>query len=304
MAHVFIKPSVVAARGVAVLYNTIVLAGRVSRDFDDAFNGKVGDTINIRTPSVFSPKVFNRATGIELQEANETSFPLVLDTLLDISFAVTAEDLSLNIVDFTEQFLVPAMEGFAQDIDGRLAEGLVDAAEAAAGGGTASATGATAANVAYNKAREILSRNKMPLTERYGVLSPEGVTKVLSDPLLVEADKSGATDALRNAAVGRIFGIENYESQTFGLGSGDKGQADGVVFHRSAYVLASRVLDKPMDEGADASIQSYKGIGLRVVKSYDINKKQDVVSLDTLIGHKPVPSRQKGIVQLDFGQGS
>ncbi len=297
MPHTLIKPTVIARRGLAVLYNQAVLAGLVSRDFDADFAGKVGDTINVRTPTTFVAKVFDRNNGIELQDAIETSFPLELDTLLDVSFPVTAEDLSLNIVDFQEQFLVPAMEALIQDIDGRIAEGLVDAASAVA-------DGSTTPSDAYRDARAKLSRAKMPLTERYAVLSPEAVSDVTTDDLLVKANESGSTDALRDANIGRVFGIENYESQVFGHGSGDKGQADGVAFHRSAYVLASRTLDAPLEENADSAVESYRGFGLRVVKDYDITYKQDVVSVDTLIGVAAVPSRTGGIVELNFGQGS
>lgn len=303
MAHTLIKPTVIARRALAVLYNTTLLAGLISRDWDDAFNGKVGDTINVRVPTVFEAKVFNRSNGIELQDANETSFPLVLDTILDVSFPVTSEDLSLDITDFTNQFIVPAMEAIVQDVDGRLAEKLVDIANAAGGGGVAS--GVTTPSDAFREARARISRAKMPLTERYAVLSPEATSDALGDPLLVKVNESGSTDALRNAQLGRIFGIDTYESQVLGHGPNDKGQADGVAFHRSAVVLASRPLDRPMGVAAEqVAVESYKGIGLRVVKDYDIDKKQDVVSVDLLLGVSGVPSRKAGVVELDFGQGS
>ncbi len=40
MANRFITTHVIAARGLATLYNTIVLAGLVWRDFDADFRGK------------------------------------------------------------------------------------------------------------------------------------------------------------------------------------------------------------------------------------------------------------------------
>lgn len=303
MAHTLIKPTVIARRALAVLRNTSLLASLVSRDWDDNFNGKVGDTVNVRVPTAFEAKVFDRNVGIELQDATETSFPLVLDTILDVSFPVTAEDLTLNIDNFTEQFIVPAMIAIVEGVDGRLAETLIDTAEGAGGGGTAN--GATLASDAYREARKRLSRAKFPLTERYAVLSPEGVSEVLTDPLLVKANESGSTDALRDAQLGRIFGIENYESQVFGSGPNDAGQADGVAFHRSAVVLATRPLDKPMGLPADqVAVENFEGIGLRVVRDYDIDLKQDVISVDLLLGVNVVPSRKAGVVALDFGQGS
>src|SRR4051812_34529085 len=100
MAHTFISPTVIAQRALATLYNSTLLAGLVYRDYDAAFAGKVGDTVNVRKPATFEAKVFDRAVGIELQDARETSFPVVLDTILDVSFPVTSEELTLEIDDF------------------------------------------------------------------------------------------------------------------------------------------------------------------------------------------------------------
>lgn len=302
MANTFITPSVIAKVGLAKLYNTIVLAGLVNRDYDDDFAGKVGDTITIKSPASFTAQVFNRNSGIQLQDATEGSTTATLDTLLDVSFAVTAEELSLKITDFQKQLLDPAMEALAQDIDGRLAEALVDAAERAGGGGTAS-QGAGTPSSTIRTARAILGRNKLPMENRYAVLSPEAAAKMLGEDLLVRADASGSTAALRDALIGRVHGFGTYETQTLGYGPNDKGQADGIAFHRDAVALISRTLPAP--EGvapSQVAIANYKGLGLRVVKAYDINKKQDVVSIDTLIGVKEL--RKEAAVQLDLSIGS
>ena len=114
MPNEIITPSLVARVGLATLYNTTVLAGLVWRDFDPDFSGKQGDTITIRKPAVFEAKEFNRATGIELQDIDEDGVPLKLDHLADVSFPVTAEELTLSIDDFSARLLTPAMEAIVQ----------------------------------------------------------------------------------------------------------------------------------------------------------------------------------------------
>ena len=305
MAHTFIKPTVIARRALAVLYNSTVLAALVHRDYDEEFNGKVGDTITVRTPATFTANVFDRNTGIVLQDATESSTTVVLDTLLDVSFPVTSEDLSLNIDDFSSRLLAPAMEAIVQDVDGRLAEKLIDAAEGAGGGGTATWSGSKPSSVFVGEtgARSKLGRAKAPTTQRYALFSPEAAGVALTEELIVAADKSGWTDALREGSVGKLFGFDTYESQVLGYGAADKGQADGVAFHRDAVALVSRTLDKPMGvSDSQVAVENYKGLGLRVVREYDINKKQDVVSVDFLIGLKAL--RPSWAVQLSFGLGS
>lgn len=301
MANTFITPSVIARRGLATLYNNTVLSNLVWRDFDPDFTGKQGDTVTIRKPAVFSAESFNRSSGVTLQDATESSTTVVLNTIGNVSFAVTDEDMTLEVEDFENQLLVPAMEALIQKIDGELAEALIDAAETAGGGGTATMN--SVASDAIIEARTNLGRGKLPTTDRHAVLSPEGAGVALADTLFVQADKSGATDGLREGSIGRVFGFDTYESQVFGLGSGDKGVADGVAFHRSAVTLAVRPLDVPRGLPADkVAVENYKGLSLRTTYSYNSAKKQDEVSCDILYGI--ATTRKEGAVQLSFGQGS
>lgn len=301
MPNTFITPSVIARMGLATLYNTTVLAQLVWRDFDNEFTQKVGDTITVRKPAIFEAETFDRSAGITLQDAGEDSVSIKLDTIKNVSFLVTDEDMTLVVDDFRARLLTPAMEALVQALDGDLAEALVDAAQGAGGGGTATET--AAASDAIIDARTILSRYKAPASERYAVLSPEGTGEALRDELFVQANKSGSTDALREANIGRVFGIDTYESQVFGEGPGDRGQADGVAFHRSAVTAALRPLDRPQGVAPNmAAVESYRGLSLRAVYAYNNTYKQDEVSVDILYGIEP--TRPELAVALDLGQGS
>lgn len=302
MANTFITPTLIAKRALATLYNTIVLAELVWRDFDADFTNAQGDTVTVRKPAVFTAEEYNQSTGVTVQDATEGSTSITLDKIANVSFLVTDKQMALNIEDFQGQLLTPAAEAIAQKIDGDIAEALVDAAEGAGGGGTVS-MGLGKGNDVFRYARRNLTRNKLPASERYSVLSPEGATVALGDDLLIAADKSGSTDALREAILGRLLGLETYESQVFGVGPGDRGQADGIAFHRSAVVLAVRQLGTPKGVAdGQATVQNYKSISLRTVYEYNLKFKQDEVSVDVLYGVKA--TRPEGAVQLDMGQGS
>lgn len=305
MSNTFITPTVIARTALAVLYNRTVFAQLSWRDFDPDFNGKQGASVTIRTPAQLTASTFDRNSGISTQAVTEGSDTIGLDTIADVSVDITAEDLLLNIEDFTTQIAEPAMEAIAQKIDGELAEKLVDTAEGVGGGGTATWTSSTPSTVFTGETGAVakFGRAKIAETERYAVFSPEAAGVCLTQSLFVEADKSGSTDGLRNASIGRVFGFENYMSQALGYGSGDKGQADGIAFHRHAVALASRSL--PIPDGVapnQAAIEGYKGFGIRVVKDYDINKKQDVCSFDFLYGLKAL--RKSAALQLSLGLGS
>lgn len=300
MANTFITPSVISATGLATLQNTMVLAPLVWRDFDSDFRGKQGDTVTIRKPAVFDAEEFDRTQGITIQDATEDSMPLTLDKVANVSFAVTDEQMTLEIDAFQSQLLTPAMEAIAQAIDGGVADELVAAAVAA---GQVASAGEAVANAAFRAARAILSRNKLPTTDRYAVLSPEGISGALGDDLLISANRAGTTDALREANIGRLLGFDTYESQVFGEGPGERGSADGVAFHRTAVTLAIRPLDQPKGLAPNqVSVQAYKGISLRTVYAYNNTYKQDEVSVDVLYGI--ATTREEAAVEIDLGQGS
>ena len=290
MANDFITPQLVARTVLATLYNQTVLLPLVWRDFDADFAGKQGATVNVRKPAVFEAQDFNRATGIVIQDADEDSVPITLDRLIDVSFAVGAEELTLEIDAFEERLLSPAMEAINQRVDSDIAEALLEAADESSQEVGPPTGGATASSVLTGEegARAILGRNRLPTAGRSFVVGPEGAGVCLEDPLFVQADKSGSTDGLREASIGRVFGFDTYETQTFGdpdASGSPRSEYDGVAFQRQAVVYATRTLERPRGaaEGTVA-VEEYRGIGIRTVIDYDLSKKQDVCSLDTLYG--------------------
>lgn len=323
MANTFVTPQVIATVALATLYNDTVIAGLVFRDYDNDFTGRIGDTINVRVPVIFTANEFDRDDGITIQNATEDRFPVQLNKIADVSFGVTSEELTLDIDDFAARLINPAMEAINQKVDADLADELITAAHQVAatgsadypstvgGGGLVATNDAGEPLKALVPARVRLGRAKLPTINRSAVLSPEGAGAALSGDLIVQANTRGDTDGLIEAAIGRKFGFDTYESQVLGDtanvgGAHTRHNADGVAFHRDAIVLATRALEIPMGKrtspnggAVSAAVAEYKGMGLRVVYDYDINKKQDVISLDFLYGVRAV--RPQGAVELDLG---
>lgn len=315
MANTFVTPTMIAQRALATLYNDAVLAGLVNRDYDGDFTGKQGDTVNVRVPVVFTADAFDRTEGIVIQNATEERFPLVLSSLADVSFDVTSEEMLLDIDDFAARLIQPAMEAINQKVDGDLADELVAAArqtpvsggdfvQQEAGGGIVTTNDDTEPLKALVAARVKLGRAKLPTLNRSAVISPEGAGAALSGTLIVQANQRGDTDGLVEAAIGRKFGFDTFESQVLGDNPEGSGRhaADGVAFHRDAIVLATRALEIPLGKqdanghAVGAAVEQYKGMGLRVVYDYDVVHKQDVISIDFLYGTRAV--RPYGAVQL------
>lgn len=298
MANTLLTPDVIARAALANLYENTVMAGLVHRDYDDEFQN-VGDTITIRKPTKFTANEYDRASGIQVQNATETGVSLSLNHFADVSFAVTSEDLTLNITDFSEQLLAPAMEAISQKIDRDLLLLRDDVVQE---------VGQVAGDNAYPwdnprvaiDAGRVLTQANVPASERRLVVGPLTAANWLGDDLFNRADARGDTMGLQEANLGRrVFGFDPYQTQNISVpapGVGISTTEVGLAFHRTALALAFRPLALP--RGAqNAAIANYKGFGLRVVYDYDINKKQDVVSVDCLYGTKVLDADRAVVIK-------
>lgn len=246
MANTFLTPKIIAKEAMMQLKANCVMAGLVYRDYANEFVAGVGDTITIRKPANFEAKEFNRVNGIEIQDATEGGVDVKLDKLLDVSFEVTAEQLTMDIADFSTQLLQPAMQSFAQKIDLYLLGLYRDIPYAF---GTAGTTPATIADI--TGARQILSENLVPLAGRRLVIDPNAENALLQLATFHEADKVGDNGtALREASLGRKFGFDVYSDQnvkshtagTLAAGSGKPKMKTAVVAGVNTFVLTAAAL--------------------------------------------------------------
>ena len=273
MANTILTPEVIAREALMVLRNNAVMAKLVHRDYSDEFVAGKGDTITVRKPATFVANEFS--DKIAVQDATETGVPVVMDKHLDVSFAVTSKQMAMDIADFSAQFLVPAMQAFADKVDKYLI-GL----EAGATHRVPHASGAIApADVIA--ARKLLSENAAPLADRRFVVGTTAEADLLGNELFVAAEMVGYNGtALREASLGRKFGMDIYADQNIAKNGN---YTPSIAFHKNAMALVTRPLALPQG-AAKAAIVNYDGFGLRVVYGYDINTKTDTVSIDMLCG--------------------
>lgn len=283
MANTFLTPDIIAREALMVLRNNAVMANLVHRDYSGEFVAGVGDTISIRKPASFEAKEYT--DSITVQDATENSVSVVMDKHLDVSFAVTSKQLSLDIADFSAQLLVPAMQAFQDKIDGYLL--------ALANALTNSVTASGTMQNDIVDARKFLTANAAPLTERRFVYGSAAEADLLKTDLFISAEKVGDEGtALREASLGRKFGLDFYTDQNVDTVSG----MSGVVFHKNAFALVTRPLALPQG-AAKAAIVDYDGFGLRVVYDYDIDKKTDTISIDMLCGVKTLNDKLAAVIK-------
>lgn len=273
MPNTILTPDIIAREALMVLRNNAVMARLVHRDYSDEFVGGVGDTITIRKPATFVANEFNGS--ITVQDATETSVPIKMDKHLDVSFAVTSKQMTMDIKDFSAQLLVPAMQAFADKVDKyliALESGVTNRHSHASG---------VIAPADMIAARKFLTECAAPLADRRFVVGATAEADLLGSDLFTNADKVGDNGtALREASLGRKYGLDCYVDQNITKGDG---YTPSIAFHKNAFALVTRPLALPQGAAKSATV-SYDGFGLRVVYGYDIKTKTDTVSIDMLCG--------------------
>lgn len=300
MSNTLLTPDLIAKQALATLYESLVMVPLVYTDLSTEFTAqKAGNTINVRKPAVFTANEFDRTEGIKLQDATETSIAVSLDHIADVSFAVTTEELTLDIVDFDSQLLSPAMVAIAQKIDRAILSLRNDITNEA---GVDSQVGFewNRPEVLIEAGRQLDIAN-VPTDGRNAVTGPTTKAQWLNSDMLKFANRSNSTDALRKASIGEdLFGFDAYQTQNVGqptAGAGLPSTEVGVAFHETAFCFASAPLE--IAPGSFASSQSYKGLTIRVAYQYDITKKQTIVSLDTLYGIKTLDKNRAVLLKGD-----
>lgn len=300
MANTFLTPKLIAKQALLALNETTVMAQLVHRDYEPEFMNKIGQTVSVRKPAVFEADDFVQSEGIRIQDASEDFVDVTLQYFSDVSFAVTSKQMTLEIEDFDEQLLTPAMEALAQKIDRNILKFRDD---------ITAEVGAVAENAAgedYNypgghypwsdsrvliEAGAELDKLNIPMLDRRVVVGPTTKSRWIAEKAWRSADRRGSTEGLLEASFGgRTSGFDPYMTQNIGQPAsspvtGAPTTEVDVAFHKTAVALVTRQLVLPAG-AKNAAIQNYKGFGLRVVWDYDINTKRDIISIDCLYGVK------------------
>ena len=284
MANTLLTPQIIAKEALMVLRNNAVMANLVYRDYSDEF-AAVGDTITIRKPATFKAKEYNGS--IDVQDATESGVKVVMNKLLDVSFAVTSKEMTLDIADFSNQLIVPAMQAFADKIDSSIL---------ALESGITNRVNATNAKADIIAARKYLTTASAPLADRRYVYNSDTEADLLSTDLFVNAGAVGDDGtALKEASLGRKFGMDFYVDQNIPAAA-SQGKMEAMAFHKNAFALVTRPLALPQG-AANAHIENYDGFALRVVYGYDMDKKTDTVSIDMLCGVAVLDKDLAAVVQ-------
>ena len=207
MSNTILTLQEIARQALPQLIDNLVFPNLCYRDFSEDFHD-LGDTVKVRRPSVFTAEEFDAENGVNYQDLTDDMVDVQLDHIATVDARASAIESATGLDDLNRVFIEPAAAALAEKIN---ADGLKLYKDVSACVGTPGTTPSTLADLA--EVRRALNVNKVPAYGRAAVWDPEADIQLAQLPALISSEKEGVSEALREGAIGRVYGMDNYMSQ-------------------------------------------------------------------------------------------
>lgn len=259
----------ISSLALELLVRTLVLPRTVARPPGAEFSGPNGATISVRVRQGRTANTQSTpGAPISYEDVDEVSVDVTLSHLYDAT-RLTDEDLTLGIENFGSQVLEPQIASVSVGAEELLAAVMNTVTPTISGGDVD-------AEDMVLEARETLTRNEVPLGNRWLAVSPEFSTPLLRLDKFTRVDASGAPSALRDAVLGKVYGLMVVESPALDAGT-------ALAYHETGFCFANRAPAIPAG-AADAAIDSRDGIAVRTLRDFDASILSDVSVISTFAG--------------------
>lgn len=210
MANTWIQPSIVAKEALRQLENNCVMGRLVHRGYEDEWKQlsrgwKIGSTVTIKTPVYFRVKDGASLDEVELRE-EDTS--IVINARKHVAWAVTSQQMTLDIDKFSKRFIQPAMQALGNHIDATLLGLYTDVPNQVGTPGTTPSTIYT-----FLQAQARLTEESCPMDNRHCVIDPQCQAKI-ADTYKALFHEAIVGSAVRKGSLGnKLAGFDMYTDQ-------------------------------------------------------------------------------------------
>lgn len=117
MSNTLLTPTQITRESQRILHAKLNFVGNISRQYDNRFaktGAKIGDTLQIRLPNQYTVRT---GATMNAQDTTESKVDLTVATMKGVDLDFTSQDLTMDIDDFSERILEPAMSVLASNIE-------------------------------------------------------------------------------------------------------------------------------------------------------------------------------------------
>jgi len=248
MPNTILTATAVTREALRVLHQKLNFVGTITRDYDDRFaqsGAKIGDTLKIRLPNQYKVRTGAALNPVPSElDTVESSVDLKVQTQKGVDLNFTSVDLTLNLDDFSERILEPAMSVLAANIEADAMSMYRDVYNQVNGQGSA------ASFMKVLQGRKILVDNLAPLNARTCNLNTQDNVDMVNDLKALFNDKTTISKQNREGFMGRTAGFDFMENTLWPAHA--RSAANGAYLINGASQTGGTLI---VDTGANAPAQ-------------------------------------------------
>ena len=198
----------ITRKALDVLHQKCNFLGNVNRQYDDRFaqtGAKIGTSLNIRQPSKYAVR-----TGASLSAQNhvERSTPLTVSSQYGVDVSFTSVELTMNLDDFSERIIEPAMAQLAAKIEST----ALTAAYKNVANYTNASTDGLITYKRFQQGGANITNELGPSSQRTTIMSPDSVVQFNDAVKGLFQSQENIRKQYREGMMGRTGGFDVYEN--------------------------------------------------------------------------------------------
>jgi len=223
--NTLLTSDVITNEALAVLHNKLSFIGKINRQYDDSYarsGAKIGDTLRIRLPNEYTVRT---GTALSANNTVENSVSLAVATQKGVDMSFTTKELTMDIQDFSERIIDPAMSVLAANIESDAFSMYKDVYNQVGTAGTTPATLKT-----YLDAKTKLNQGLSPKDAKRCVQLNSDASATLVDALKGLFQSSGQiSKQYLEGVMGRGAGFDWFENELVPVHTNGTNVAAGTV---------------------------------------------------------------------------
>ncbi len=203
-----LTPTMITRKALDVLHQKCNFIGGVNRQYDDRFaqtGAKIGQTLNIRMPSKYTVRT---GAALDPQDHTERSTPLSVSSQYGVDVSFTTVDLTMDLDDFSERIIEPAMAQLAATLEGE----AMTAAYKLTHNYTNASTDALLTYKTFQQGGANITKNLGPLSQRCTILSPDSQVEFNNAVKGLFQSQENIRKQYREGMMGRTGGFDVFEN--------------------------------------------------------------------------------------------
>ena len=206
--NTILTPTVITREALRVLHQKCNFLGNVNRQYDDKFaqsGAKAGTSVNIRMPAKYDVRT---GATLSAEEHLERSTPLTVSSQYGVDVSFTSVELTMELDDFSERIISPAMAQLAAKIEG---DCLADAYKLVSNYTNASTDGLMTFK-RFQQGGANITKQLAPLDQRSAVMSPDSIVEFMDATKALFHSTTNVSKQYREGMMGRTGGFDVYEN--------------------------------------------------------------------------------------------